>query len=137
MYSGVPNTEPCLVSLGPAAEPSAGCTFAMPKSTILTKSGRPSRSIRNTFSGFRSRWTMPLSCAAPSAQRDTRRIAIIGRRHRAHAARIVERVALGLRLVKRRLHRRLLDDRNQLLAIERAEARLVERALAGRALVAH
>ena len=69
MYSGVPNTAPARVRRGPFGSPARpAATFAMPKSTILTKSGRPSRSIRNTFSGLRSRWTMPLSCAAPSAR---------------------------------------------------------------------
>ena len=35
-------------------------SFARPKSRIFT---RPSL-VTNRFSGFRSRWTMPLSCAA-------------------------------------------------------------------------
>jgi hypothetical protein len=73
MYSGVPNTAPARVSRGPscpgatAPVASSGVTLAMPKSTILTKSRRPSRLIRKMFSGLRSRWTMPLSWAAPSA----------------------------------------------------------------------
>ena len=39
-----------------------GSSFARPKSRILT---RPS-SVMKMFSGLRSRWTMPLSCAAAS-----------------------------------------------------------------------
>ena len=68
MYSGVPNTEPARVNRGSAALPGIGATLAIPKSTIFTKSVRPSRSTRKMFSGLRSRWTMPLSCAAPSAR---------------------------------------------------------------------
>ena len=41
-------------------------SLARPKSRILT---RPSR-VTKTFSGFRSRWTMPLSCAAARPLRD-------------------------------------------------------------------
>ena len=40
--------------------PSACVSLARPKSRILT---RPSR-VTKTFSGFRSRWTMPFSWAA-------------------------------------------------------------------------
>ena len=46
---------------GPTA-PSACVSFARPKSRILT---RPSF-VTNRFSGFRSRCTIPFSCAAAS-----------------------------------------------------------------------
>ena len=42
--------------------------LAMPKSTIFTKSALSWRETRKMFSGFMSRWTMPLLCAAPSAR---------------------------------------------------------------------
>ena len=45
-----------------AARPSSAFSFARPKSRILT---RPSF-VRKRFSGFRSRWTIPFSCAAAS-----------------------------------------------------------------------
>ena len=69
MYSGVPNTAPARVRRGPAGwlEVSSGVTLAMPKSTILMKSRRPSRLMRKMFSGLRSRWTMPLAWAAARA----------------------------------------------------------------------
>ena len=43
--------------------PSAPETLAMPKSRIFT-TARPFFCARKMFSGFMSRWTMPLSCAA-------------------------------------------------------------------------
>ena len=63
MYCGVPITLPPLVSLLAAA----ATTLAMPKSRIFTKSGSPRRAVSRTFSGFRSRCTMPAWCAAPRA----------------------------------------------------------------------
>ena len=70
----------------------------MPKSTILTKSGRPSRSMRNTFSGLRSRWTMPLSCAAPSARAicDGDADRAVGRERRAVLDRLRQRRAVDV-----------------------------------------
>ena len=51
----------CGDGLRPRAPPSGSrCSLARPKSRILT---RPSR-VTNRFSGFRSRWTIPRSCAA-------------------------------------------------------------------------
>ncbi len=52
-------------SAPPTSAASPSCDLARPKSTIFT---RPS-AVTITFSGFRSRWTMPASCAAarPSA----------------------------------------------------------------------
>ena len=67
MYSGVPIAMPGLVSRRSRAA-SASVVFAMPKSSTLTTSAAPSRVIRKTFSGFRSRWTMPCACAAASAR---------------------------------------------------------------------
>ncbi len=64
MYGIVPSTVPSLVcaivSSVPAPDKSA--TFARPKSRILM---RPLR-VTITLAGFRSRWTMPFSCAAAS-----------------------------------------------------------------------
>ena len=68
MYPSVPITTPGSV---PAAVGRFVCwppavsfcvSFARPKSRILT---RPSL-VRNRFSGFRSRWMIPFSCAAAS-----------------------------------------------------------------------
>ncbi len=68
MYSGVPKIMPVLVSFRPGSPSvSMSLILAMPKSTIFTKSGSPPRLVRKMFSGFMSRWTMPLSWAAPSA----------------------------------------------------------------------
>ena len=61
---------PCMTTPGSVAVgtfvafaiPSACVSLARPKSRILT---RPSF-VTKTFSGFRSRWTMPFSCAAAS-----------------------------------------------------------------------
>ena len=63
MYPSVPMTTPGSVAVGKfvaSAVPSACVSLARPKSRILT---RPSL-VTKTFSGFRSRWTMPFSCAA-------------------------------------------------------------------------
>ncbi len=46
----------------------------MPKSTTLTASARLPLSMSMTLSGLTSRWTMPFSCAAPSAFATWRRI---------------------------------------------------------------
>ena len=70
----------------------ASCSFATPKSRIFTA---PSRAM-NTFSGFRSRWTMPRACAAarpratPSADRDD----------------VVARIGPGSSRARSALHRR-------------------------------
>jgi hypothetical protein len=58
-------TNPVMAAALPDPGPAAagdGATFASPKSRILT---RPDL-VTNRFSGFRSRWTMPFSCAAAS-----------------------------------------------------------------------
>ena len=63
MYSGVPTTMPVLVTFWPSSAPA----LAMPKSTTFTTS-TPSRPLASMMlSGFRSRWTMPMSCATDSA----------------------------------------------------------------------
>ena len=65
MYSGVPMIEPALVSLFESGVPGP---LAIPKSSTLTKSVASLRRRMKTFSGFRSRWTMPRWWAAPSAR---------------------------------------------------------------------
>jgi hypothetical protein len=63
MYATVPITVPGLVAPGDALRPSsapAGIRFARPKSRIFT---RPS-AVTKTFSGLRSRWTIPFRWAA-------------------------------------------------------------------------
>ncbi len=71
MYSGVPMIDPARVSrlaseaLGP---------LAMPKSITFTKSVPSVRRSTKTFSGLRSRWTMPRWCAAPSARQICRKM---------------------------------------------------------------
>ena len=65
MYSGVPTTSPVFVTFWF----SAPAALAMPKSTTFTQS-EPSRFFAiMMLSGFRSRCTMPISCATwrPSA----------------------------------------------------------------------
>jgi hypothetical protein len=63
MYDGVPMIMPVLVSEGP---PPASFTLEMPKS-ITFAVGLDRSPVRNTFSGFMSRWTMPFPWAAASA----------------------------------------------------------------------
>ena len=63
MYATVPSTVPASVPATVVESPDAdeGVDMrASPKSRILTT---PSRVIK-TFSGLRSRWTMPCECAA-------------------------------------------------------------------------
>ena len=67
MYSGVPIAMPGLVSRFSRAC-SSSVVLAMPKSSTLTKSAVPSRTVRKMFSGLRSRWMMPAACAAESAR---------------------------------------------------------------------
>jgi len=63
MYDGVPIATPCIVSwVSPDIE------RATPKSA---SSARPS-SVMNTFSGFTSRWMIPIACAAESAAATSR-----------------------------------------------------------------
>ena len=63
----------------------------MPKSRILT---RPSL-VMNRLSGFRSRWTMPLSCAAARPSADLARVVDrLARRQRASLQTAAERFAL-------------------------------------------
>jgi hypothetical protein len=45
----------------------AAWTFAIPKSNTLSHSPKCSRWTRKRLSGFRSRWTMPLSWAGSNA----------------------------------------------------------------------
>ncbi len=65
MYPAVPMTVPgCVGAATAVGSTEAPCdvvsvSFASPKSRILTK---PSREIIR-FSGFKSRWTIPASCA--------------------------------------------------------------------------
>ena len=60
MYAGVPIIIPVDVRNVPAL--SCVVAFAIPKSAIFT---RPS-ALTSTFSGFRSRWTIPAASAATS-----------------------------------------------------------------------
>ncbi len=46
---------------GPRASP---MTRAIPKSSTLAMGGPSTCRARSTFSGFRSRWTIPTACAA-------------------------------------------------------------------------
>ena len=116
MYSGVPNTTPCWVTRPSVA--SGSRTLATPKSRIFTKSNafsrsvivcspdssviwrtssrRPSRRVSITFSGLRSRWTIPFACAAPSAPAIwfTMVIARSRSRRRSRCRTRVERLAL-------------------------------------------
>ena len=71
MYSGVPTTNPVLVTFCPDSSPPTA--FAMPKSTTFTRSFPPCWAIM-MLSGFRSRWTIPPSCATCSASAVCRRI---------------------------------------------------------------
>ena len=67
MYSGVPITTPVVVSLVAATWRSGSIIFEIPKSSSFTKSLDSSWSSRKMLSGLRSRWTMPLAWAAPTA----------------------------------------------------------------------
>src|ERR1039458_5920932 len=62
IYAAVPRMRPFSV-IDTVAEPVAGpwVAFASPKSRIFTT---PSR-VTLMLAGFRSRWTMPFSCAPP------------------------------------------------------------------------
>ena len=63
MYSGVPTTMPVLVTFCASLE----LALAIPKSTTFTRSV-PSRFLATMMlSGFRSRCTIPASCATCSA----------------------------------------------------------------------
>ena len=65
---GVPMTEPASVLYLPLATAlSALVSFKRPQSSSRTSGQRPGTLVKNTLSGLRSRWTMPLSCAAISA----------------------------------------------------------------------
>jgi hypothetical protein len=85
MYPTVPITVPGAVSVSRSVvveeEPSfdASRSLARPKSRILTWSS----SLTITFDGFKSRWTIPPSCARamPSASWNaTSRTRLVGRR---------------------------------------------------------
>ena len=68
MYSGVPHTRPCTVSIAErSSSPSLSVALAMPKSHTLTKSCSPRRSISMMLLGLRSRWITPCACASSSA----------------------------------------------------------------------
>ena len=71
MYSGVPMMEPARVSRFASGAPGP---LAMPKSSTFTKSVPSFRRSTKTFSGFRSRWTMPRWWAAPSARQICRKM---------------------------------------------------------------
>ena len=63
MYSGVPTTKPVFVTFCASLE----LALAIPKSTTFTRS-EPSRDlVTMMLSGFRSRCTIPASCATCSA----------------------------------------------------------------------
>jgi len=62
MYSGVPTMMPAWV-----CGMFASASFAMPKSSTFTKGVPRPRRTRKMLSGLRSRWTIPLKCAAWSA----------------------------------------------------------------------
>ena len=85
MYAAVPSTTPACVAAAvmvgervtSGAEPSTTSAFARPKSRTLTDPP----GVNLTFAGFRSRWTIPFSCAASSASpicRATARASSIG-----------------------------------------------------------
>ncbi len=65
MYGGVPSTMPWRVSFALAVS-SLSSRFAMPKSSTFTKSPFWPFCVSTMFSGFRSRCTMPCSCASCS-----------------------------------------------------------------------
>jgi hypothetical protein len=67
----VPIGTPVRVLWPPVAPP---ISLAMPKSSSLGISGDSSSATRNTFSGFRSRWTIPAAWAASSARAIPRKI---------------------------------------------------------------
>ena len=72
MYVGVPTVNPTRVSaaVSPVAWVFASCSaLAIPKSMIIAASP-----VSSTLSGFRSRWTMPRSCAWLSARATSRRM---------------------------------------------------------------
>ena len=62
MYAGVPSIAPVCVR-GDRLFWMPGASFAMPKSSTFAW---PS-SVTRMLSGLRSRWTMPIACAAASA----------------------------------------------------------------------
>ncbi len=63
MYIGVPSSVPVTVrNLDVGAS-----SFASPQSSSFTSGQRPDTLIMKTLSGLRSRWMMPLPCAALSA----------------------------------------------------------------------
>jgi len=64
MNSGVPTTRPVFVTFWLSSPPTA---LAMPKSTTFTTSAPSRARVSMMLSGFRSRWTIPRSCAAWSA----------------------------------------------------------------------
>src|SRR5213593_1872117 len=65
MNSGVPTTRPVLVTFWPP--PSPPTALAKPKSTTFTASAPSRPRVSMMLSGFKSRCTMPRSCAAWSA----------------------------------------------------------------------
>ena len=65
--SGVPNTIPSRVSCTDPGCISRYVTLAKPKSSTLGKSARPPCLHKKTFSGLRSRCTIPATCASSSA----------------------------------------------------------------------
>src|SRR3954464_3131624 len=85
MYAGVPMTRPVRVLCDCPPSP---VSLAMPKSSSLTKFLSPPRGHRYRFSGFKSRWTMPLACDARSAARD----AALGVRRQQRRARLLHDV---------------------------------------------
>jgi hypothetical protein len=67
MYVGDPITARVLVMLSPWVASSVTETFAMPKSSTLTRSDPSGCVTTKRFADFRSRWTMPSPCASAIA----------------------------------------------------------------------
>jgi hypothetical protein len=72
MYTGVPITAP--VAVRRTLLSVDWMNLEIPKSMILTKSGKSGFCSKNTFSGFMSRWMMPLAWAADRPRRTCRTI---------------------------------------------------------------
>ena len=104
-------------ALAPAGS-SASRSFARPKSSTFT---RPSL-VTMTLAGFRSRWTMPFSCAAASASASSPAISM---------TRVDREAALRDEQVERlsfdELHREEVDALGLFDRVERDDVRMVQR----------
>ncbi len=119
MYGIVPSTVPSLVCaiVSSVPAPDRSAIFARPKSRILM---RPLR-VTITLAGFRSRWTMPFSCAAASPSASSS--AIVMQRVDRQAFRrnlLVERRAVH------ELHRQVVQSAGLLDGVNRDDVRVVE-----------